>query len=86
MSDDCKSTEWFHHYIDGQCEYCGVIENPIDDTHDYVNELEATTTRLRGLLRRCKFLIDASGEDNKEFMRQFDSTLFDELAEELKDD
>jgi hypothetical protein len=53
---------------------------------DDLMEEHDDATRRKELLRRCKFVIDVSGEDNKEFMRQFDSTLFDELARELAND
>ncbi len=33
------------------------MKNPIDETHDYVNELEQDNVRLRGLLREIKEML-----------------------------
>ncbi len=47
---------------------------------------EATATRLRGLLRRCDYIFEIYNVDKEDVRDRFDSTLFGELAAELKED
>ena len=70
------------------------MRNPIDDTHDYVNELEQDNKRLQGLLRRwnnqthicvfCNGWLTWIGELGDEDKKGHADDC--ELAEELGDD
>ncbi len=57
--------------------------NNIDETHDYINELEVEITDLKNLLRRVYFLLEYDVDNIKSFIHKR-AELKGEIKEKLK--